>query len=159
MADNNQCWGYYDSDTRIGYGPAYQYACIHSGSNEYSGGNTVWYNYVTASAGTIIDENTTSDNPVTNTNPTTESICPKGWALPSKTQIDSNKDVTNFLPVLGGGYYNGALRDEDTYGGWWGATVDVATRRYGVFYNGTSLTTTSGLRRGYGRYIRCVQAS
>ena len=151
----NECYGAYDSTTQIGYGPGYVNSCIHSGETEHSGGNTVWYNYAIASAGTIIDENTTEENPVTNTNPAIESICPKGWTLPSKTQIDSQRNIASFSPVLGGDYGNGTLYNEDTRGYWWGSTAYNGALRYDLGYNVSSLYTVNH-RRHYGFYIRCV---
>ncbi|MBQ3440853.1 hypothetical protein IJG27_00880 [Candidatus Saccharibacteria bacterium] len=123
---------------------------------------TNWYNYALASAGTIIDKNTTSTNPATNTDPATESICPKGWTFPDKAKIDSIGDgssayIPSFSPVLGGYYYNGTLDNEDTQGRWWGSTAYAGARRYGLFYNGSSLYTNNGYRRT-GIYVRCVQA-
>ena len=41
-----------------------------------------------------------------NLNTATESVCPKGWTLPSKKQLDNNRDTANFNPVLGGYYDN-----------------------------------------------------
>ena len=118
---------------------------------------TVWYNYALASAGTIIDENTTSGSPATNTNTATESICPKGWTLPNKTQIDSQRNIASFSPVLGGAYYDGTLYNEDTHGYWWGSTAYNGARRYGLGYDGSSLYTNGYGRHG-GFYVRCVQS-
>ena len=159
MADNNQCWGYYDDTSQTGWGPAYQYACIHSDETTHSGGNTVWYNYTLATAGTIIDENTDSEHPVTNTNTATESICPKGWTLPNKTQIDAQRNIASFSPVLGGYYWDGTLHSEDTLGYWWGSTAYNGATRYYLGYNVSSLYTSIGFRRRDGLYVRCVQAS
>ncbi|MBQ3440896.1 hypothetical protein IJG27_01120 [Candidatus Saccharibacteria bacterium] len=118
---------------------------------------TNWYNYTLASAGTIIDENTTSSNPATNIDPATESICPKGWTLPNKTQTDSQKDINNFSPVLGGDYYNGTLYVGATRGSWWGSEAYNGAKRYRLRYDGSSLFTGSTNRLN-GFYIRCVQA-
>ena len=118
---------------------------------------TNWYNYTLATASTIIDENTTSGSPATNTNTATESICPKGWTLPNKTQIDGQRNISSFSPVLGGSYYNGTPYNEATHGLWWGSTAYNGAARYLLFYYGSSLYTNNGTRRN-GRYIRCVQA-
>ena len=102
----------------------------------------------------------TSSNPATNTTTATESICPKGWTLPNKTQIDSQRDVSSFSPVLGGNYRNGTLDGETTNGFWWGNEAYGGARRYSLNYDGDSLYIgyygTS--RRRNGLYIRCVQA-
>ena len=168
VTDKNQCYGEWNETTNTSWGPAYQYPCIHSGSNEYSGGDTVWYNYAIASAGTIYDENTTEQNPANNTSPATESICPKGWTLPSKTQVinvagtsasaGSSTYVSIFSPVLGGYYSKGTLNSKDTSGMWWGSTASDGIRRNYLRYDGTSLISKNNYRL-FGRYIRCVQAS
>ena len=143
-----ECYGGYSSTTGTGSGPAYTNSCIHSGATEHSGGDTVWYNYVVASAGTI----TGTDNTVI----ATESICPKSWTLPSKTQIDNQRDITSFSPVLGGGYVNGTLVIESTNGYWWASTTYDGALRYLLGYGGTSLYTYSVGHRRSGLYIRCV---
>ena len=155
-----ECWG-----NSNGWGPAYENSCIHSGTIASSGDlPTNWYNYTLATAGTIIDEDTTSSNPATNTNRATESVCPKGWTLPDKAQTrsigpnaGSDTYVSSFSPVLGGNYYNGTLQSEATYGNWWGSEAYVGAARYRLYYNGSSLYTGTGYRLS-GYYIRCVQA-
>ena len=119
---------------------------------------TSWYNYTLASAGTITGTN--------NITTATQSSCPKGWTLPSKTQIDSfggaspgsSTYVLSFSPVLGGYYLNGALNSESTRGIWWGSTAYNGAERYYLRYNGISLYTGYSYR-GLGFYVRCVQAS
>ena len=85
------------------------------------------YNYAIASAGTI----TSKDNAdiTGNMNTATESICPKGWTLPTTKQIDANRDTASFSPVLGGNYYNGRLYDESKYGLWWSSTAHNGANR------------------------------
>ena len=157
----NECYGTYNSTTQTGSGPGYVNACIHSGGNEYSGhtsdpaeNQTVWYNYAIASAGTIINKNASDDSG--NLNTATESICPKGWTLPTTKQLDNNRDTTNFSPVLGGDYYNGTLHDRATYGYWLGSEAYNGARRYSLRYDGSSLSTRNGGRRHDGTYVRCV---
>ena len=89
-------------------------------------------------------------------NTATESVCPKGWTLPSKTQIDGQRDINSFSPVLGGYYYNGTLNDEATYGIWWGSEAYLGASRYNLRYNGSNLYTSSNGSRYGGRYVRCV---
>ena len=153
-----ECYGSYNSTSGTGWGPGYENNCIHSGTIVISGDlPTNWYNYTLATAGTIIDENTTSSSPATNTTTATESICPKGWTLPSKTQIDSQRNASSFSPVLGGNYENGTLYNEDAYGHWWGSTAYNGALHCGLRYNGSSLYTYN-YRRPTGLYVRCVQA-
>ena len=88
-------------------------------------------------------------------NTATESVCPKGWTLPSKKQMDSNKDVANFNPVLGGHYLTSVLYSEDTRALWWSSEAFNGANRYYLVYNGSSLSTSYDARR-YGFYVRCV---
>ena len=111
-------------------------------------------NYTIASAGTIKNKDT-SDT-AGNVNTATESICPKGWSLPTTKQTKTNRDTSNFNPVLGGNYRNGDLNNETTRGFWWSSEVaDITTNRYYLYYNGSSLDTSNS-RRNSGYYIRCV---
>ena len=151
-----ECYGYYDNTTQVGYGPVYQNSCIHSDSNSYSGGDTVWYNYTLASAGTIFDENTSLSDPANNMDNATESVCPKGWTLPSTKQLDNQRDIVNFTPVLGGFYSNGMWYEGATYGHWWGSEAYISIRRYYLSYNGSALSTYNNGNRRSGLYIRCV---
>ena len=164
----NECYGSYNSTTQTGSGPGYVNACIHSGGNEYSGhtsdpakNQTVWYNYAIASAGTITSKDNTDITG--NMNTATESVCPKGWTLPSKKQIDniggaspgSTTYITSFSPVLGGGQRNGTLYDEARAGVWWTSETYNNTLRYILRYNGDNLYNSYN-RREDGYYIRCV---
>ena len=106
-----------------------------------------------ASAGTIVEPNIT-DN-ATNMNTATESVCPKGWTLPTTKQIEINRDTANFSPVLGGAYVSGTLSSETTYGLWWANEAYNGARRYLLGYNGSSLYTGRDYRHS-GFYIRCV---
>ncbi len=142
-----ECYGTYNSSTGIGSGAGYVNSCIHSGSSTYAGGQTVWYNYGAASAGSIIG----TDNTVI----TTESICPKGWSLPTKKQSNNDIDITSFSPVLGGFYHNGTLSNESTNGYWWDSGIYSSAHRYILYYDGSSLNTDN-TRRYVGSYIRCV---
>ena len=162
---SNQCWGYSNTTTAVGYGPGYQYNCIHSGLIKSSGDlSTAWYNFTLASAGTIFDENTTSSNPVTNSSPATESVCPKGWTLPSRAQTQtigsssgSSTYVSVFSPVVGGSYANGTLNNEEGRGIWWGSNIGTVNfyQRYFLGYRDNILDAKSGSRYA-GMYIRCI---
>ncbi|MBQ3441540.1 hypothetical protein IJG27_04535 [Candidatus Saccharibacteria bacterium] len=160
--NGKECYGTWNGTSQKGWGPGYGNNCIHSGAISSSGDlPTNWYNYALASAGTIVEENTTSSNPATNIDPATESICPKGWTLPDLTQIQSignntSAYVSSFYPVLGGGYSSGTLNNEATHGYWWGSEAYRGATRYRLDYNG-SLYTYDGSRRS-GLYVRCVQA-
>ena len=162
ITDKNQCWGQWNDTT--GWGPGYQYNCMHSGATEHSGGMTVYYNYALATAGTIIDESTSSSSPSTNITEATESICPRGWSLPSKTQLDTiggsddSTYVSDFSPVFGGYYLSGILHYEDTMNYWWSSTSYAPGYRYSLYYNGSGLHVNRMLLRLGGEAVRCVQA-
>ena len=155
-----ECYGEYDSSTATGSGAGYVNSCVHSGSNTGTSGNTVWYNYATASAGTIIGATSTN-----NTNIATESICPKGWTLPTAKQIDtltgnghdSSVYVDDFSSVYGGYYVNGAMYLENN-GYWWSSNIqNNGMRRYNLGYtNIESYLYSTGGARYSGIYIRCV---
>ena len=155
-----ECYGSYNSSTGTGSGAGYVNSCIHSGSTEHSGGKTVWYNYVAATAGTI--KNSSSSDTTGTTVIATESVCPKGWTLPTVAQTrsigpdaGSTTYVSSFSPVLGGYYDNGTLNLESTRGYWWDSTVYNGAIRYLLGYNGSSLYNGGNLRY-YGFYVRCV---
>ena len=137
-------------------------SCIHSGTIAGSGDlPTTWYNYVLASAGTIANIN--SDDTTGNITTATESVCPKGWVLPSQTQTqsignDTSTYVANFNPVLGGYYGNGTLADISTRGSWWSSTAYNGGGRHRLVYNDNNLLYSLTARRYNGYYIRCVQA-
>ena len=153
----NKCYGEYNSTTRKGWGGAYKNACVHSGIIRISGDlPTIWYNYVLASANTLIDGDTTPENPAPNTTKATESICPKGWTLPNYVQVGSNRNPTNFFPVLGGYYGNGSLGSESTHGLWWGSEANDGGNRYNLVYNNSLYTGSNSRYNGF--YIRCVPA-
>ncbi len=126
--------------------------CHDSGSTETG----VWYNYASASAGTITGSS--------NSTIATEDICPAGWHLPNYDtarpagSVDSLvylPDVDYFSPVTGGYYYGGNIYSTG-YGYWWSSSVAGSTTdRYGLYYNGSSLVISNANRNG-GRYIRCV---
>ncbi len=134
--------------------------CIHSGANDYTA-NTVWYNYATASAGTI----TGNDN----MDIAAESICPNGWTLPSSAQLHTiggevpngiSTYVSSFSPI-GGGYFNAATLYHYDQGFWMSseASRNGASRWY-ISYGIPDglLSIGKGNLRSEGHYIRCVQA-
>ncbi len=126
--------------------------CHDSGSTETG----VWYNYVSASAGTITGRS--------NSTIATEDICPAGWHLPnydttkpagSVNSLLDLQDKDYFSPVTGG-YYYGSSIDIPGSGYWWSSVAYGNMERYHLYYNGSSLGTVSSLR-SLGLYIRCVR--
>ena len=148
-----ECYG-----TETGSGPGYVNSCIHSGSNSGTGGNTVWYSYVLATAGTI--KATSSSDTNGNMNVAKESICPKSWGLPTTKQISNISGggatyVDSFSPVTGGLYYDSELRYE-TRGYWWGSEAYTNVFRYYLRYNDDNFYTSHSSDFAAANYIRCV---
>ena len=75
--------------------------------------------------------------------------------MPSKKQIDNNKDTANFNLVLGGYYYDGVPNHEARAGSWWGSEVYNGATRYRLTYLDGS-QYTGYYNRYTGLYIRCV---
>ena len=91
-----------------------------------------------------------------------ESICPKGWTLPSKVQTDSISEgfssatyIPDFSPVLGGYYSNSTLYSKGTDALWWDSTAYDGVRRHGLYYYDGELRANRAYRHS-GYYIRCV---
>ena len=113
-----------------------------------------WYNYAAASAGMIATSSTSTVD--------TYNICPKGWTLPgydNNSSAGSIQSVTSykddFSPVAGGNYDSGVITSA-TDGRWWSTTANSNTSRYRLAFDGSSLTTGSGVRKR-GFYIRCIK--
>ena len=135
-------------------GNSYTEGRVHAGvpSNGESTIDTgYWYNYCAASAGQVCSL-TKMD--------ATQDICPKGWSLPNKDQIDGlgSTTLSAFAPVTGGYYYGGTL-DNTSYGGWWSSTANLSSNQYYLRYNGSSSISTYGYGKYYGFYVRCVRSS
>lgn len=134
------------------YGPSYGYL----------------YNYAAASAGTISGTSASGD--------ATESICPKGWKLPSQTEYnallsayevtnDTNGSVIirseplNFMGTVGIISYNSTTTQNDTFPGfanWWTSTNSSGNYMYVFHMDGYSAHANNGGMRRDGFHIRCV---
>ena len=117
-------------------------------SNTSYGG---YYNYCAASAGTVCSSSSAQD--------ATQDVCPKGWRLPTRNEmngITSYKDA--FSLVLSGYYMNGSLYDAGSYGYWWLATAHNSINQYRLSYSGSSLNTYGGNKTN-GLSVRCIRAS
>ena len=88
-------------------------------------------------------------------NTATESVCPKGWTLPTTKQIDANRNTTNFNPVAGGSYLNGNPSSTSLTSVWWGSEAYNAAKRYRLGFAGSTINTYQDYRI-QGFYIRCV---
>jgi len=121
----------------------------HSSGNSNTGNKpTAWYNYAAATAGSITGySNTTTAN---------NDICPKGWKIPSYSQLSNIRSYSNeFKPVAGGWYNNGSLRDRTTIGFWWSANSINETMRRRLSFDNPALVADYR-QRSDGGYIRCV---
>ncbi|MBR3269972.1 hypothetical protein IKG07_01855 [Candidatus Saccharibacteria bacterium] len=120
-------------------------ARIHDSGNTTNG---VWYNYAAASAMQITTDST--DEAI-------NSVCPKGWRLPSHSEFDGIVSSTSdFNPVAGGNYYDKNLIDT-TSGYWWESDAFSASQRYNFYYNGSTLNNTYYYYRYIGNYVRCIK--
>ena len=116
-------------------------------SNTSYGG---YYNYCAASAGTVCSQ--TQAN-------ATQDICPKGWRLPTLSEMNGiTSYVSAFSPVLSGYYLDGSLRNTGSYGYWWSATAYISILQYNLYYNGSSLYTSNS-DRDIGRSVRCIRSN
>ena len=136
-------------------GNSYIAGRVHAGepSNGESATDTgYWYNFCAASAGINCQASTAAD--------TTADICPKGWSLPNKDQIDGlggTAYLSAFAPVTGGRFYNGTLVDTNIEY-WWSSTAYGSSSQYSLYYNGSSLYTGNGSKYN-GFHVRCVRSS
>ncbi|MBQ3263761.1 hypothetical protein IJH06_01470, partial [Candidatus Saccharibacteria bacterium] len=107
-----------------------------------------WYNYCAASAQTVCD-NATSEN-------ANSDICPKGWRLPSYSEMDNVKGAARSnWKFYAGNYYSGSLTYASKRSYWWSATVYSAASQYGLNYRSSSLSNGS-YDKCYGFFVRCV---
>ena len=128
------------------------------------------YNYVAATAGTITG--------MDNQNEATESVCPKGWKMPSKDEYGAlmraygadpegyggpnASQIMRTDPLtfsfsgdvdFGGRYIN--YRNDTGAGYWWTTTSESETKRYRAFVDPYS-TSVSRDTRKFGFSVRCV---
>ena len=156
-ADSNVTsnWEFPDNSIKTGganyIGDSYTEAGFAIDSNTSYGG---YYNYCAASAGTVCDY-TTEQN-------ASQSICPKGWKLPTRTQFNAiarnSSYSTAFSPVYSGYYNYGSLRNTGSWGCWWSATAANSSRQYNLFYSGGSLSINSQSKY-IGYSVRCIRSS
>ena len=149
---------YYEPDTGKSYDAGNQ---AYEGTYDPSDPTTAHYlvgNYYQWSAATA---------GYTGTSQSTQSICPKGWTLPSQSQfqqlINSGLSGSNFMNapyyLLCGGYlYGSLLYEEGLYGYYWTSTPSGSGYAYSLgFYSG-GITVNNYGYRNYGRPVRCVAA-
>lgn len=124
---------------------SYSVAECHDSNNATTG---VWYNFASASAGTVTGLINTSDP--------TGDICPFGWRLPTQSEISGITSYkTQFSPVAGGRYHSEENKDTEN-GYWWASTAYDNDSRYNLRYNDDALGVHHLLDRNDGFYIRCI---
>ena len=144
-------WGFPNDSLKAGdtnyIGSSYNEAGSVINESASGGG---YYNYCVASAGTVCNNTEQQD--------TTQDICPKGWKLPT---LDEARGITAysvaFLPVLNGYYYDGAPYNAGSAGYWWSATANDGKRQYGLYYNDSNNSLSTGSSgKNYGLSVRCI---
>ena len=127
---------------------------------EYSGNNNYGYYYnwyaATAGTGTKIQDHGDAHG----------SICPKGWRLPTKSEIDmlitkydyaSAENPPISLPFSGLCYAGNCPQNQGTYGFWWTSTASSATKAYYMYlYNTNAFGANDWWAKGTGFAVRCV---
>ena len=107
-----------------------------------------WYNFAAATARTITGSSNSTES--------SQSICPKNWKIPSRSQFTGITSYSSaFSPVTGGNYSDGAL-DNSNEGYWWSSTANSDTGRYALSYISGSLASSNAGNRFNGLWIRCV---
>lgn len=144
----------YNSDTGKSYNPGDVYYENTSGTDQhYHVGN--YYQWSAATAG------------YTGTSQSTQSICPKGWTLPSRSQfralINSGLSSSNFMNapyyLLGGGYLNSdSLYGAGSAGYYLSSTPYGSSDAYLLRFGPSYATADYYYSRYFGRSVRCVAA-
>lgn len=147
----------YNSDTGKSYNPGDKY---YEGSYSASDPTTMHYhvgNYYQWSAATA---------GYTGTSQSTQSICPKGWTLPSQSQfqqlINSGLSGSNFMNapyylVRGGWFRGSSLYDAGSRGYYWASTPSGSSRAYTLYVSSGYAYVVSNYRYD-GQSVRCVAA-
>lgn len=145
----------YNPDTGKSYNPGDVYYENTSGTDQhYHVGN--YYQWSAATAG------------YTGASQSTQSICPKGWTLPSQSQfhalIYANPALTgsNFMNapyylLRGGNLNSSSLNDAGLFGYYWSSTPNGSSRAYYLNFGSAGVNTYYD-RRYYGQSVRCVAA-
>ena len=148
----------YNSDTGKSYdagNQAYEgsYNANYPTTAHYLVGN--YYQWSAATAG------------YTGTSQSTQSICPKGWTLPSQSQfqqlINSGLSGSNSMNapyyLLRGGYLNtSSLILAGSYGSYWSSSSSSSSTTYNLYLDSDSIHTNNKMHHYYGIPVRCVFA-
>lgn len=148
----------YNSDTGRSYDAGNQ---AYEGSYNENNPTTAHYlvgNYYQWSAATA---------GYTGTSQSTQSICPKGWTLPSQSQFQqlinsglSNSNATNapYYLLRGGELLNSSLYRAGSDGYYWSSTSDDLGRVHYLDFGSSPISAYSYGVRDYGHSVRCVAA-
>ena len=129
-----------------------------------------YYNYCAASAGSYCYGNGTSQG--TSSGDATESICPKGWRLPTGNTsgeyqaLYSNSNYNTYanyraalhLP-LSGYVNNGSPIYQGSNGNFWSSTRNDSSYMYSLTLNTSRIYPANSSNRYYGYSVRCVMGS
>ena len=147
-ADSNVARDWSFPSTSLTFGNSYTEARSLISSNTSYGG---YYNFCAASAGTNCQTSSTVN--------TTYDICPKGWRLPTNSEMSGIRSYTSaFSPVYSGVYNSGSLDSTGIYGYWWSATANSSNFQYYLTYIIGSLYTVYG-NKSVGHSVRCIRSS
>ena len=147
-ADSNVTRNWSFPSTSLTSGNTYNAAYSTISSNTSYGG---YYNYCAASAGTACRTSSAQD--------ADQDICPKGWRLPTRSEMDGiTSHASAFSPVYSGYYNSGSLRKTGSYGNWWSATAYNGSSQYYLDYNSNSLYTGNNPKSD-GFSVRCIRSS
>jgi uncharacterized protein (TIGR02145 family) len=129
------------------------------GSNKVGG----YYNYCAASAGSYCYHNYGSSGDAT------EDICPAGWSMPTRNNINSivgaynnvYNNIRNAMSLAVTGYYahlNGTATGQGSQGEYWTSTLRSSSDdiMYSMHVNSTSEAFESNMVRYQGGTIRCI---
>ena len=148
-ADSNVTQNYTLPTTELA-GNSFSYTAPQTtiSSNTSYGG---YYNYCAASAGTDCQTSSAFD--------TTQDICPKGWRLPTNSEMSGITSYSSaFSPVLSGYYSSGTLNGTGSNGYWWSATAYNSNGQYYLYYGGSSLYTLNS-NKNNGFSVRCIRSN
>ena len=150
MSASGECDGNNSSTSGAGY----TNTCIYyKASDSYNSGRpNAWYNFAAVTAGTIAGASGNAE--------ATESICPKGWKLPTSTQYSNlisyaGSTVSVFEPVWGGHINDHVLKVPESSAGYWASSTGDTIYRPIGWYRDT-FTVNSGGYRAAGYNTRCV---
>ena len=152
-ADSNVSSSYTIPTTDLTTGDSFYEGRVHNSGNTIDG---YWYNLCAASAGSTCTDSIDFDSDV--------DICPKGWSLPTLSEIDGITDYASaFSPVFSGYYENGSLYDAGSDGYWWSSTggafdMQNVLRGYYSYYGDYNLSSLYNPKY-YGHSVRCIRSS